>query len=36
LWAGLTTAIEHVWPLATSPANRTSRAPGDSVSAAST
>jgi hypothetical protein len=24
-WAGLTTAIEHVWPLATSAANRTSR-----------
>jgi hypothetical protein len=36
LWAGLTTAIEHVWPLATSPANRTSRALGDSVSAATT
>jgi len=35
-WAGLTTAIEHVWPLATSPADRTSRAHGDSVSAATT
>lgn len=35
-WAGLTTAIEHVWPLATSPADRTSRAHGDGVSPATT
>jgi hypothetical protein len=34
--AGVTAAIEHVWPLSTLPADRTSRAHGDSVSAATT
>ena len=33
-WAGVTTAIEHVWPLATSPSDRTSRAHGANVSPA--
>jgi hypothetical protein len=36
LLAGLTAAIEHVWPVATSSANPTSRPHGNSASAATT